>query len=102
MRTVRIISHRAIVEFGKTLKAAVQPLDDWYRVTKRADWKNLAEVQAMFPHADLVGTCVVFNIGGNKFRLITRVFFQTRKVYIVLILTHKEYDKGGWKSDCDC
>ena len=88
--------------FGSAHKSAAQPLDDWYRVAKKADWKNLAEVQVVFPHADLVGTCVVFNVGGNKFRLIARVFFQSRKVYVVAILTHKEYDKGGWKRDCDC
>ncbi len=99
---MRIISHRAIVEFSKAHKQSAQPLDDWYRTAKKADWNNLPEVRASYSQADMVGTCIVFNIGGNKFRLIARIFFQTRKVYIVSILTHKEYDQGGWKRDCDC
>jgi mRNA interferase HigB len=90
------------VAFGKGYKESVKPLEDWYRTAKKADWNNLPQVRANYSHADLVGTCIVFNISGNKFRLITRIFFQTHKLYIVSILTHKEYDHGGWKRDCDC
>jgi mRNA interferase HigB len=79
---------------------AKQPLDDWYRIAKRANWNNLAEVRTVYPHADLVGSCIVFNVGGNKYRLIAKLDFQRRVLYIRFILTHKEYDEGGWKNDC--
>jgi mRNA interferase HigB len=97
---VRIISHRAIREFTANHKAAAQPLDDWYRIAKRAAWSNLAEVRMIYPHADLVGSCVVFNVGGNKWRLISKIAFNRHVLYIRFILTHKDYDEGGWKHDC--
>jgi len=99
---VRIISRRAIIEFAKRHRAANQPLDDWYRIVKKADWHNLVEVQTTFPRADLVGNCVVFNVGGNKFRLIAKIAFRRQIVYVRFILTHKEYDKEAWKNDCKC
>jgi len=100
--SVRVISHKAIREVAAKKKEAAQPLDDWYRVVRRADWGNLAELRSDYPHADLVGSCIVFNIGGNKFRLITKVAFRHRIVYTRFILSHKEYDKGRWKDDCNC
>jgi mRNA interferase HigB len=102
MGGVRVISHKAIREVAAKKKEAAQPLDDWYRVVRRADWNNLAELRADYPRADLVGSCVVFNIGGNRFRLIAKVAFRRRIVYIRFILSHKEYDRGRWKDDCNC
>lgn len=99
---MRIISYRAIREFASAHKIAKEPLDSWYRIAKKAEWNNLVEVQEMYPHADLVGSCIVFNIGGNKYRIITRVFFGSQKIYIVAVLTHKDYDKGRWKNECEC
>jgi mRNA interferase HigB len=81
-------------------KAATQPLDDWYRIAKRANWNNLAEVRSVYSHADLVGCCIVFNVGGHKYRLIAKPDFTRHILYVRFILTHKEYDEGGWKSDC--
>ena len=51
-----------------------------------------------FPHADIVGERTVFNIGGNKYRLIARVNYRTQKVFILAVLTHVDYDKDAWKS----
>lgn len=99
-RILRIISHRAIREFTASNKAATQPLDDWYRIVKRAAWLSIAEVRMTYSHADLVGSCVVFNIGGNKWRLISKIAFNRQVLYIRFILTHKDYDEGGWKHDC--
>lgn len=56
----------------------------------------------MFPSADLVGNCVVFNIAGNHFRLITRVLFQSHKVFVLRVMSHKEYDKQDWANQCGC
>ena len=99
-KIVRIISHRAIREFTASHRAATQPLDDWYRIAKKAAWNNLAEVRMIYPHADFVGSCVVFNIGGNKWRLISKIAFNRHVLLDRFILTHKDYDKGGWKHDC--
>jgi mRNA interferase HigB len=56
-----------------------------------------SELRAIFPGADKVGDLIVFNIGGNKYRLIASIHFNRGKVYIRRMLTHTEYDKGGWK-----
>ena len=55
------------------------------------------ELHTLFARADLVGRLVVFNIGGNKYRLIAAIHFNRQKVYIRHILTHAEYDRGSWK-----
>lgn len=55
------------------------------------------ELRRVSPHADLVGSLVVFNIGGNKVRLIAAIHFNRGKIYIREILTHSEYDRGDWK-----
>jgi len=97
---VHVISRKALVEFVRMQPKAAEPLDNWYRRTKRAAWKNVAEVRIDYPHADLVGSCIVFNIGGNKYRLIAKIKFQKHTVYIRFVLTHREYNKEGWKNDC--
>ena len=70
---------------------------NWYRITKRADWRSLAEVRSDFARADIVGRRTVFNIHGNNYRLIARVNYRTKRVFILYILTHVEYSKGEWK-----
>lgn len=64
---------------------------------KREDFNSIAEVRQIFPTADKVGKLTVFNIGGNKFRLIVAIHYNRNKVYIRAILTHREYDKCNWK-----
>jgi len=73
------------------------PLDAWYRIVKKASWKSLPEMRLQLPTADLVGQFVVFNIKGNAYRLIAEVFFASQVVLVRHVLTHAEYDKGGWK-----
>jgi len=76
----------------------------WYNhVNNRTiAWQSWADIRASFGNASLVGNCVVFNIGGNKYRLITRVFYSSQKVFILKIMTHKEYDEDKWKDECGC
>jgi mRNA interferase HigB len=88
-------------------------LDVWYRITKRARWKNINGVRGAYPKAGQVGTCVVFDIGGNKYRLITHIDYATEakgkkkafggRVLTFDVLTHKEYDTDRWKTKyCGC
>jgi mRNA interferase HigB len=94
---VRVITKRAILRFGKKHPDAWAPLMNWYRITRRAKWRNLADVRIDFAHADVVGRRTVFNIHGNDYRLIARVNYRTRKVFVLYILTHTEYSQGDWK-----
>jgi mRNA interferase HigB len=63
----------------------------------RSGWKDLAEVRGIFPLADIVGEFTVFNIKGNAYRLITEVNYRTGRVFLRHVLTHAEYDRGGWR-----
>ncbi len=99
---MHIISKPKIREFWLQNLDSEVPLLDWYKQSKKADWNNLVETRQLFPHADLVGECIVFNIGGNKYRLITKINYRAKIIYIRFILTHKEYDQNKWKNDCRC
>jgi mRNA interferase HigB len=94
---MRVISHKAIAVFSGDHPQALAPLDHWYRTTLRAGWKSLPEIRRTFPHADAVGRLTVFNVGRGKYRLIARVNHRTQKVFIRAVLTHAEYDRGGWE-----
>lgn len=71
----------------------------WYRGLQRASYSTWSELHQAFPSADKVGKWIVFNIGGNKYRLVAVVHFNRGKVYVRHVLTHKEYDEGKWKHD---
>jgi mRNA interferase HigB len=98
---MNIISKVPLVKFWEKHPAAKTALDSWYKISKKARWKNLVDAKNDFPHADLVGVCTIFNIGGNKYRLITKISYRTQKIFIRFVLTHREYDKGIYKKDCE-
>jgi mRNA interferase HigB len=72
---------------------ALGPLRAWYRAAEGADWSNFADVRRDFPSADAVGDKLIFNIGGNKYRLIVRVSYRYRRLSLKWIGTHAEYDR---------
>lgn len=80
------------------------PLRAWYtHVSNRTvSWRSWSDVKAEFGTASLVGNCVVFNIGGNKYRLVTRVLYPSQKVFVLKVMTHAEYDNDKWKHECGC
>ena len=92
-----MISKPAILRFSERHRDALVPLLNWYRITKRADWGSPVDVRKDFAHADVVGRRTVFNIHGNDYRLIARVSYKAKRVFILHILTHVEYSKGDWK-----
>ena len=97
---MRIISRRALKDFWEKHPDAEGPLRDWYKITSKAEWDTLADTRRDYPHADLVGACTVFNIAGNKYRLVTAVIYSIKRVYVRNLLTHSEYSRGAWKKDC--
>jgi mRNA interferase HigB len=94
---MHVISRKALRNFAERRLDAARPLDDWYHIAKRAQWKNIADVKAVFPHADAVGKMTVFNIGGNKYRLVAEINYRRSKVYIVRVMTHAEYSREDLK-----
>ncbi len=96
---MHVISRKALREFWEKYPDAEQALRQWEAVVKRAEWEDWADLRATYASADRVEEHVVFNVGGNKYRLIAIVSYRKSKVYIQRVLTHKEYDRGAWKDD---
>lgn len=94
---MHVISKKALRKFWEIHPDSKSSLMRWFKIMNRGDFSHFSELRAVFPHADLVGERIVFNISGNKYRLIASVHFNTGKVYIIYVLTHSEYDKGAWK-----
>jgi len=94
---MHVVSHKAIRIFCEEYPEARNALDYWYKVARRATWANFVEVKQTFNTADFVAPYVVFDVGGNRYRLIAEINFDRRMLFIRGIMTHKEYGKGAWK-----
>jgi mRNA interferase HigB len=94
---VHVISRKKLLEAARQHSDLFVPLDVWYRVAKKADWKTLNAVRETFPSADMVGKYTVFNVKGNSYRLIVEINYRSQRLYIRHVLTHTEYDRGKWK-----
>jgi mRNA interferase HigB len=94
---VRVISRRKLREFWERHADARAPLDAWHKRSEKADWRKFADLKADYATADLVDRFVVINIGGNKYRLILEIFFESGVILVRDVLTHADYDKGTWK-----
>ena len=94
---MHVISRKRLLEAALKHGDLNAPLDVWYRIAKKAEWRSLDEVRTMCPTADGVGKYTVFNIKGNAFRLIVEIYYRTGRLYIRHVLTHAAYDRGGWK-----
>lgn len=95
---MHVITRKRPLQFTLLHPDAYGPRDRWFRLAKRADWSSFAGVRVDFAQADQVGNLTVFNIDGNKFRLIAEVNFLLGKVFIRHVLTRAEYDKGSWRT----
>ena len=95
---MRIISNSALRAFASKHPEANEPLQGWRRVIEKNRFGSWAELKRAFNAIDKVGELAVFDIGGNKYRLIAYIRFEKQIVYIKAVLTHREYDKGAWKS----
>jgi mRNA interferase HigB len=94
---MRIIKRGALVQFWAKHPDAQPSLESWHNVARRAQWQTPAEMKLIYPSADLVGRRTVFNVAGNKYRLIARVNYRSQRVFVLFILTHAEYDREDWK-----
>lgn len=95
---MHVISKKKLRLFWDLYPDAQGPLLAWHKIAEHAGWANLNELRETYPHADLVdGKYTVFNIGGNKYRLVVGMDYSSQTIFIKFVLTHKDYDKGGWK-----
>ncbi len=94
---MHIITRKRLLEFSEKYSDSSEPLDRWYRIVKHSSYNSFAELRKTFPQADQVGKFTVFNIAGNKYRLIAYIVFPAKRIYFRHVFTHKEYNKGDWK-----
>jgi len=96
---VVIIAERIINNFAKDYPLAAEPLNRWYKQVMAAGWQNFNDVKNTFNATDFIGNDrYVFDIGGNKYRLVAMIHFNRRTLYIRFIGTHSQYEqicKGG-------
>jgi mRNA interferase HigB len=96
---MHVISYKRLRHFYRDHADAHTSLDNWYKLASQAAWQNLIEVQSLFPKAEAVGDFTVFNIRGNRYRLIVAIEYERQLIYVKYVLTHAEYDKEDWKND---
>lgn len=94
---MHVITRKRLNEFAKHYPETRGALASWYRLVKKTDFSSFSELRGLFPSADQVGKLTVFNIGGNKVRLIAAIHYNRKKLYIRAVLTHEEYDRDKWK-----
>ena len=87
-------------EFWQKHPEAENAMREWIQSVKLADWNSFSDVRKTFNHADIYGNCTIFDVGGNKYRVIAKVAYQIKVVFIRFVMTHKEYDEKKWQNDC--
>lgn len=98
---MRVISRKALVDFWAKHAASRPSLEAWFQVVRAAQWRHFVDTRKTYSTADQVrvasgGRVTVFNVGGNEYRVITAVHYNTSRVYILRVLTHAEYNKMDW------
>jgi mRNA interferase HigB len=96
---MRVIAERPLRQFWTKYPDAEKPLKAWLWICKNSDFENFAHLKRTFGTVDKVGKFVVFDIGGNKFRLVVVIHFNRKRIYVRAVLTHEEYDQDHWKNE---
>ncbi len=92
---MEIAGIRAIEKFKKVHPAARHTLEDWVTKVTAVTWRKPADIKGIFSTASFVKHHVIFNVGGNKYRLLTEVRYETGRIIVLQIGTHEEFDR--WK-----
>ncbi len=94
---MHVITRKRLNEFAEKYPEVKSALVRWHRIVRQHNFTSFADLRTHFPAADQVGKLTVFNIGGNKVRLVSAIHYNRRRLYIRAVLTHEEYDAGKWK-----
>jgi mRNA interferase HigB len=96
---MHLISAGKLKEASASYSDVEEIIKSFYKKVEKSTWQNLIEVQQDYRDAEAVGEFTVFNIKGNKYRLILDINYTDQLVYFKYFLTHAEYDKEQWKND---
>ena|SRR5437660_12096582 len=94
---MHVIAKPALTKFWTKHPDAESLLRTWFRTMEKEVFADFTSLRAIFASADYVDGLTVFNIAGNKYRLIADIRYDRHKVYILHILTHAEYDRKDWR-----
>ncbi len=94
---MHVITRKRLNEFASKYPDTESALARWYKLMKRGKFTSFAELREQFSSADQVGKLTVFNVGGNKVRVIAAIHYNRQKLYIRAVLTHDDYDQDTWK-----
>ena len=94
---MHVITRKRLNEFAERYPECRTALAHWYSLVKRNEFLSFVELRQLFPNADRVNGLTVFNVGGNKVRMVAAIHYNRRRLYIRAVLTHAEYDRGNWK-----
>ncbi|MGD0133875.1 MAG: type II toxin-antitoxin system HigB family toxin [Bryobacteraceae bacterium] len=94
---VRLRGGDKLARFAETHNDAKNALESWATIIETTRWKRPADLKRTFGSASFVEGKTAFNIGGNKYRLISQINYELKTVLVTHVLTHKEYDKDKWK-----
>ena len=89
---MHVITRKRLNDFAERHPDCKSGLAQWFKEIHGRSFCDIQEIRAIFPHADKVGKFTVFNIGGNKARIIAAIHYNRGRVYIRHVLTHSEYD----------
>jgi mRNA interferase HigB len=100
---MKILNIEEIEKFVKKRADSRGAFERWRRMTEVANWKSFEDVKRDFPAADRYKSCVIFDIGGNKYRLIAKIDYREdiQVVRVRKAMTHAEYSRDKWKTDCE-
>ena len=91
---MKVFNTPQIEKAYKKYTDAIGPLQNWYQEVEEADWDTPAKLKERYPNASIIrGDLVVFNIKGNRYRLVARINFRRRLVFVKFFGTHREYDR---------
>jgi mRNA interferase HigB len=96
---MHVITRKRLNEFADTHPETKSSLAHWYQLVKNNNFSNFGNLRETFPAADQVQNLTVFNVGGNKVRLIASIHYNRGKIYIRAVLTHSEYDEQRWRNE---
>ena len=94
---MHVITRKRLNEFADKHPDTKSALARWYALMRKGRFSNFVQLREVFPQADQVGKFTVFNVAGNRARLIAAIHYNRNKIYIRHVLTHQEYDVGKWK-----
>ena len=102
---MNVISRRKLRDFYTVAPQRRQhaaAFENWFKLARKARWEDFQDAKATFGQTDAVTgrtgrTATIFDIGGNKYRIVAHVDYMRQTILIVAVMDHKEYDKNRWK-----